>query len=306
MKSLLKTWLCIILTIPALMLSGQNFINGDFENNTAGGFDQINMSNAAFTAAMSDVEAFGTTGNMDIITSGTWGGSGAQSGSYYVSFTGGGTDMISIELTAPLVAGNSYTFTFWDRADPGFTAFPTELGISNSSTAFGTSIYVAPVAPTDNVWTQRTVTFVAPITGSFITVQQSGPSSVSNWSHCDNFSFNCGQSINLGNDTNLCTGQSLLLDATIAGATYVWQNGSTNNTFNVTTSGTYYVDVSHQGCLYTDTINVSIINNPTIFLGNDTTICSNPGLTLDASSVSGTYLWSDGSTNPTLLANAAG
>jgi hypothetical protein len=39
--------------------------------------------------------------------------------------------------------------------------------------------------------------------------------------------------IDLGNDTTLCEGQTLLLDATNNNATYLWQDGSTSPTFNV-------------------------------------------------------------------------
>jgi gliding motility-associated-like protein len=44
-------------------------------------------------------------------------------------------------------------------------------------------------------------------------------------------------------DTALCTGQTLLLDATSSNATYRWQDGSSQPQFNVTQSGTYSVEV---------------------------------------------------------------
>lgn len=64
--------------------------------------------------------------------------------------------------------------------------------------------------------------------------------------------------VNLGADTTLCEGSSLLLDAQNAGGTYLWNDGSTNQTLNVTTAGTYQVTVKNAAqCAKTDAIVVS-------------------------------------------------
>lgn len=60
--------------------------------------------------------------------------------------------------------------------------------------------------------------------------------------------------VNLGNDTILCQGSSMILDATFSNATYLWQDNSTNTTFNVIHSGTYWVDVSLNTCSTSDSI----------------------------------------------------
>ena len=287
-------------------LSAQTFLNGSFENNTAVA-DLINLSNIDFNAAMSNTTAFGTTGNMDIITSTTWGGGSAQNGNWYVALTGFGTDMFAMELSTPLVIGASYTISFWDRSDVGFTPTAILVGVSNSSTAFGTTVYTAPVAPTVNVWTQRTFTFVATTASQYITVQQSA-GSTGNWAHVDNFVFeNCILTPDLGPDTTLCNGQSFLLDATHgAGATYLWHDNSTNPTFNVTTAGTYYVEVDSAGCIGSDTIVVSYQPPPQIDLGNDTTLCIGQSITLDATTLGATYLWNTTEVTPTISVTSSG
>jgi gliding motility-associated-like protein len=69
--------------------------------------------------------------------------------------------------------------------------------------------------------------------------------------------------INLGNDTTLCVGQTLLLDATSPNAgSYLWQDNSSNSTYTVTQQGTYFVKVTNDdNCsLATDTISVTMIN----------------------------------------------
>ena len=51
-------------------------------------------------------------------------------------------------------------------------------------------------------------------------------------------------SVFLGNDTTFCTGNNLLLDAGPGFTTYNWSNNTTNQTLNVTASGTYTVTAS--------------------------------------------------------------
>ena len=112
--------------------------------------------------------------------------------------------------------------------------------------------------------------------------------------------------LDLGNDTTLCAGQSLLLNAANAGATYLWQNGSTNSTLNVTAPGTYWVQVTSACGQATDTIHITNQLGPIVQLGNDTTICQGNSLLLNANNPGSTFLWQNGSTNSTLTTNAAG
>ncbi len=112
--------------------------------------------------------------------------------------------------------------------------------------------------------------------------------------------------VDLGNDTTLCQGDNLLLDATTAGATYQWQDNSTNPTFNVTIAGTYYVQVSTACGVTSDTIIVNYNPIPVVNLGNDTTFCSGGSLNLDVTTAGATYLWQDNTTNPTYTINSQG
>jgi gliding motility-associated-like protein len=109
--------------------------------------------------------------------------------------------------------------------------------------------------------------------------------------------------VDLGNDTTLCDGQSLLLDATITSATYLWQDNSTAATLTVTSAGTYWVEVT-DGCAERDTVFVNYNPVPQVDLGNDTAICIGEMIVLDATTPSATYLWQDNTTNPTYSATA--
>lgn len=64
--------------------------------------------------------------------------------------------------------------------------------------------------------------------------------------------------VNLGTDASLCTAPNMVLDAGNIGATYLWQDGSTAQTFTATAYGTYYVRVTNaNGCIGSDTITLS-------------------------------------------------
>jgi gliding motility-associated-like protein len=108
---------------------------------------------------------------------------------------------------------------------------------------------------------------------------------------------------NLGNDTTLCPGDLLLLDATAVGANYLWQDNSSNPTYEVSAAGTYWVDVDLNGCPTTDSIIVSYATLPLIDLGADTLLCPGENLLLDVTALGATYLWSNGQTSAAIDVN---
>ena len=76
----------------------------------------------------------------------------------------------------------------------------------------------------------------------------------------------CAYKINLGNDTTLCEGESLILKPNMPNATYTWQDGSTNSTYTVTQPGTYWVKAyfADYNITTTDTINIIYKNCDTV------------------------------------------
>ena len=112
--------------------------------------------------------------------------------------------------------------------------------------------------------------------------------------------------VNLGPDATLCQGEQLVLDATIAGATYLWSNGATTPTISVDTTGTYSVEVFQGSCSVTDAIQVQVNPVPVFDLGNDQVLCAGESTVLDATSAGSTYLWSTGATTPTITASTTG
>jgi len=108
--------------------------------------------------------------------------------------------------------------------------------------------------------------------------------------------FDFTPNLELGNDTIICEGNSVLLNAFSDNATYFWNNGATSSTINVTTTGIYNVDVSIGACLISDTIDIEVLPAPAINLGKDTFICDDVILELETyNDLAISYLWQDGS-----------
>jgi gliding motility-associated-like protein len=83
---------------------------------------------------------------------------------------------------------------------------------------------------------------------------------------------NTSLSINLGTDTNICPGQTKLLNPGNF-SSYLWQDNSTQPTFAVTQTGIYSVDVTDaNGCTGHDEIEIivdcSAIHFPSAFTPN--------------------------------------
>ncbi len=114
-----------------------------------------------------------------------------------------------------------------------------------------------------------------------------------------NINYYSSSTVDLGDDLVLCQGESLLLDASGADGTYLWQDNTTNSSYFVTQPGTYWVVVTDSCGTTTDTVDISYISSSNIDLGKDTTFCQGQSFVLDASIINGTYLWQDGSTSST-------
>jgi gliding motility-associated-like protein len=104
-------------------------------------------------------------------------------------------------------------------------------------------------------------------------------------------------------DQTLCDGGSITLTApTVAGATYEWQDSSTNQSIVADTSATYKVKIN--GCLVPDSVNVFFTPIPEIDLGPDVTLCAGETLQLDATAQNCTFLWSTGATTPDIIVHS--
>lgn len=101
--------------------------------------------------------------------------------------------------------------------------------------------------------------------------------------------------VDLGQDTSVCQGQLVTLNAALPGATYLWQNSSVGSTFTVQQQGLYWVEVTLNNCTSSDSVFVTYNSLPVVNLGNDTTICNGETILLDVTVLNGSYLWQDNS-----------
>jgi gliding motility-associated-like protein len=111
----------------------------------------------------------------------------------------------------------------------------------------------------------------------------------------------------LGSDTAMCAGGRKLFRIDLPGTDFLWQNGSTPDSFVATAPGVYWLQIRYNNCTYRDTINIHYKPNPPVNLGRDTAICENKFPLLLQQTIPGaTYLWQDGSTQPLYQVNKAG
>lgn len=117
--------------------------------------------------------------------------------------------------------------------------------------------------------------------------------------------------VSLGNDTAFCAGQTfgITLDAQNPGATYLWQDNSTNQQLSANAGGIYNVTVTDAfGCQGGDTLVVVENVNPVVSLGNDLDYCANVSFTqtLDAGNASASFAWSTGASTQTIAVTQQG
>ena len=117
-----------------------------------------------------------------------------------------------------------------------------------------------------------------------------------------------GPDVYLGPDIQGCEGASITISAGISGVHYLWQDGSTNPTYQTGQSGEIILQVSNNCGTDADTVLVDLSGMAPLFdLGNDTTLCDGSTLMLTAAVSPGSHLeWQDGSTSNDYLVTRPG
>jgi gliding motility-associated-like protein len=116
------------------------------------------------------------------------------------------------------------------------------------------------------------------------------------------------QSFSLGADFQFCNGESVWLTIPLQqGMNYQWQNGSTATDFSVTVPGMYWLRLSNQCGMVSDTVMASIPPAPYVHLPNDTVLCNNATWQLMPSVYNHTGVrWQDGSAQMPYLISQPG
>lgn len=109
-------------------------------------------------------------------------------------------------------------------------------------------------------------------------------------------------------NTLLCDAQTLFVDVQQPLATnYLWNDGSTSAQRTLSNAGTYTLLTSDAVCKRKDSFVITRNFTPTVNLGNDTILCYNEPVLLNAAHpLAEIYLWSTNSTNSSVTVNTAG
>ena len=113
--------------------------------------------------------------------------------------------------------------------------------------------------------------------------------------------------VDIGEDPDLCDGDTWTLDAGNPGMDYEWSTDQTSQTILVDETGTYSVDVTDQfGCVGTDNVELIFHLNPVINLPEEHTMCEDEFLLLDAENPGAQFAWNTNETSQTITVNEEG
>lgn len=111
----------------------------------------------------------------------------------------------------------------------------------------------------------------------------------------------------IASPNSICAANSSTLSSSLLGAdSYLWSDGSSNDTLIVNTPGVYSLTIAAGGCTVITTSTIIASPTPTVTIPNTVTICSGSTASLTSVSISPSatysYTWSTGATTPTINA----
>ncbi len=114
--------------------------------------------------------------------------------------------------------------------------------------------------------------------------------------------------VDLGNDTGICDIDLPLWlnSAQEPGAHYLWSNGLSDTQMLVTRSGKHWLKVSIHGCVVSDTIEITVVPTPAVYIGSDSVICIQTPARIGMELAGAVYQWNTGATTPFVHVSATG
>ena len=114
-------------------------------------------------------------------------------------------------------------------------------------------------------------------------------------------------SVDLGADTSICSGATVVLDAGPIGTQYNWSTGETTPSIIADQPGEYMVTVSDAGgCVVMDTVEITAGGDVVLMLEGDPFLCEGTSQILDAGPGFDTYNWSTGETTQSITISTEG
>jgi len=192
-----------------------------------------------------------------------------------------------------------------------FKIFPTRSVALGNDTAFcagGVAGFSAGTGFSSYAWSNGSAS-------SFITVQEPGTYSVMAtdpngcvWRDTVSLTVYPSPAVHISGGTVICKDQSLVLDAGSGFANYLWEDGTVSESYQVTDTGFYRVQVTDQHqCTAADSIYIAqFAESPLKFLPSDTTVCSYTGALIQTLGDFSAYSWSTGETGRSIQVKTAG
>ncbi|MCW3102409.1 MAG: hypothetical protein JWO09_849 [Bacteroidetes bacterium] len=254
---------------------------------------------------------------------------GTSTGSIYTLAAGGTgaytfawSPNVSTADSATAIAAGSYTITVTDAnsctaslteaiADPPLLTVNagTDVSICRGLTTNLNASAGGGTAPYNYAWSNGPLTAsqtVQPLTTTTYTISISD---AMNCSASDSMIVTVFQPavIDLGNDTAICQGDVLTLNAGPGFSSYTWQNGTTAQTLNASFPDMYFVTgIDPNGCIVKDTIVMNVNPLPVIGLADTLRICPGTTATLTANPGYTNYAWNTGAVTSSITVNAPG
>ncbi len=130
-------------------------------------------------------------------------------------------------------------------------------------------------------------------------------------SNAVNISLRNSPVLNLGNDTMLCKGKSIVLKAQLGFTSYLWNTKALSQNITVKNSGWYSLKATDVCSIQLDSVYVKIDSLPNLHinLGSDTTLCKddiNIPLTLVCNVPLPHYYWNTGDTTSSIIVTEKG
>ncbi len=250
-------------------------------------------------------------------TGGTFSGNGVVGNTFDPSLAGAGTHTIQYIYDAPNGCSDTAFFTFNIRQAPN-----PRFGTSNLEFCDGQTHTLQLNGNYSNYqWFDingnllgTNTSLTVSQTGEYYVLVDSNQCSATSDTISILFKPNPNPIITPDRNTNLCAGETVILDAGIGYNSYAWllngtATGQNTQTINVNTAGTYTVLVDSNGCTSTSnpiTVTIRQIPQANISVTGPLTFCEGKGsVTLTSSPAQG-YLWSTGEQTQSITVTQSG
>ena len=248
---------------------------------------------------------------------GTFSGNGVTGNTFSPILAGAGTHVVQYIYNAPNGCADTAFFTFFIRQapNPKFNTSNLEFCEGQTHTLQLNGNY------TNYQWFNQNGVLLS--TNPTLTVSQTGQYYVSvDSNQCSAisdtisilFKPNPNPVITPNRNLNLCSGESVILDAGSGYNSYLWflngnSTGQTTQTISVNSAGSYFVQVDSNGCVSSSnpvTVTVRTIPQANISVNGPLTFCEGKGSVVLTSSPAQGYLWSTGEQTQSITVTQSG